>query len=107
MFIGSHSRRDFLRLGAAGVAAAAMPGFALAKDDDEFAGFNGEADIVDGEGLLVLPAQKAFDRTRKSGLLFVGAKGFGQAVDFNHWHGCSVESRKAGVECGMVLEMKN
>ena len=71
-----------------------------AEKTDEFAGFNLETDFVDGERLLVLATEKPFDRAGKSGLLFVGAKGFGQAVDFDDRHGAIVESRRAGVERG-------
>jgi hypothetical protein len=33
--------------------------------------------------------KQPFDRARESRLLFVSAKGFGQAVDFNDGHGKS------------------
>jgi inosose dehydratase len=39
MFMANQSRRDFLRLGAASVAAAALPSLAVATGDDDFAGF--------------------------------------------------------------------
>ena len=39
MFDRHTSRRDLIRTGAAAVAAAALPRWALAKDEDPFAGF--------------------------------------------------------------------
>ena len=37
-----------------------------AEKADQFAGLDGEADVLDGEGLLVLPAEKAADRAAQS-----------------------------------------
>ena len=53
---------------------------------DEFAGFDLEADVVDGDELFVLAVEKPFDRAAKTRLLFVGAKGLGQTADFNDGH---------------------
>jgi hypothetical protein len=62
------------------------------EKSDELAWFNFEVYPVDGERLIVLPMEKPFDRSGKSGLFFVGAKSLGQAAGFNGRHGRGFES---------------
>ena len=44
------------------------------------------ADVVDRVSWLVFAMEETFESASKTGLLFVGAEGFGQAVDFNDGH---------------------
>ena len=54
---------------------------------DQLARFNPEADVVDGDRLVVSPMQQAFKGSGKTRLLPVSAEGLGQAIDFDdrHW----------------------
>ena len=67
-----------------------------AEKTDEFAGFDLEADVVDGDGLLVLAIEQALDRAGKAGLLFVGAKSLGQAVNLDDGHPCKIGKKEEG-----------
>src|SRR5205814_1480006 len=58
-----------------------------AEEADQLARLDGEAYLLDGERLLVLAAEQAFDCAAETRLLFVGAKGFGKAGDFDGRHG--------------------
>ncbi len=58
-----------------------------AEKTDKLARFNLEADIIDGDELLVLAVKQPFDCAAKPRLLFVGAKGLGETADFNDGHG--------------------
>ena len=42
-----------------------------------------EADVLDRDGLLVVAAEQPANGAREARLLLVGAKGFGQAADFD------------------------
>ena len=53
---------------------------------DEFARLDFEADIIDGQRLLVLPVKQAIDRTGKARQFFIGAKRFGELADFDSGH---------------------
>jgi hypothetical protein len=64
-----------------------------AEEADEFAGFNLEADIADGGDGLVFAFEQATERAFEAGLLLVGAKGFGQAVNFDGRHWGSLRSK--------------
>ena len=50
-----------------------------AEEADQFAFLNGEADVVNGDGLLVAAMEKAAHSAAKARFLFVGAKGLGQS----------------------------
>ena len=59
----------------------------------ELARLDAEADVIDGDGLLVLAADQAADGPAEAGLLFVGAKGLGQAGDFDGRHEGEIVAR--------------
>lgn len=58
MFNALHSRRDFMRLGAASAAALALPSFITAKDDDSFGGFTVGAQSYTFRNFKLEPAIK-------------------------------------------------
>ena len=64
-----------------------------AKKTHQFAGFDGEIDFVDGNGLLVLPMKQPLDRAGKPRLLFIRAERLGQAVNLNRRHGGDYQHR--------------
>ena len=57
-----------------------------AEEADQFAFLNGEADLIDGEGLFVAAMEEAAHSAAKARLLFVRAKSLGQTVDFDQGH---------------------
>src|SRR5207248_11107204 len=64
-----------------------LPGAIWAEEPNQFTGLDAEAYLLDGEGLLILPAKQSPDRARKACLFFVSAKGLRKAADFDGRHG--------------------